>query len=177
MGQLAWGALNEAASSSMSSVSCHFASGVAFLHQCCKAHQTSANILPHAHLFWARAIGLQRHIVWRTQQSVRRSVPFAQLAQEFAHEDHSMEDRGGHFFDAHCHLQDPRLDGRVDEVLELASGAGVNWCAVNGTSEVSWTSVLILSCMQQQLSCKMCPMLRPFGLSASDVCLLVMSEK
>ncbi|GAQ93341.1 TatD-related DNase [Klebsormidium nitens] len=55
-----------------------------------------------------------------------------------------MEDRGSHFFDAHCHLQDPRLDGKIDEVLKLASGAGVRWCAVNGTSEDDWDKVRAL---------------------------------
>lgn len=45
-------------------------------------------------------------------------------------------------FDAHCHLQDPRIGGRVGEVVERAKGAGVEGVHVNGTEEGDWGAVL-----------------------------------
>jgi TatD DNase family protein len=40
-------------------------------------------------------------------------------------------------FDAHCHLQDPRIAGAAPSLIRAATASGVSRFAVNGTSEVS----------------------------------------
>eukprot|EP00850_Spirogloea_muscicola_P007024 SM000034S12778 [mRNA] locus=s34:765248:768397:+ [translate_table: standard] len=44
-------------------------------------------------------------------------------------------------FDAHCHLQDPRLGGQLERLLADAGAAGVRWLVTNGTSESDWDHV------------------------------------
>ncbi|KAJ7516712.1 hypothetical protein O6H91_22G068400 [Diphasiastrum complanatum] len=44
-------------------------------------------------------------------------------------------------FDAHCHLQDPRIAHCMPHLLTAAVEAGVRWFAVNGTSEQDWDVV------------------------------------
>lgn len=44
-------------------------------------------------------------------------------------------------FDAHCHLQDKRLFGRFEEVIERADWAGVKKMALKGTCQSDWTRV------------------------------------
>ncbi|KAI5082016.1 hypothetical protein GOP47_0001759 [Adiantum capillus-veneris] len=48
-------------------------------------------------------------------------------------------------FDAHCHLQDPRIVNALPSLLEAATRTGVKWFAVNGTSEDDWEEVKKLS--------------------------------
>eukprot|EP00803_Ostreobium_quekettii_P008101 evm.model.scf_403.3 EVM.evm.TU.scf_403.3 scf_403:19701-20220(+) len=45
------------------------------------------------------------------------------------------------FFDAHCHLQDPRIVEEVSAVIEEAQSVGVDGFSVNGTSEADWDKV------------------------------------
>lgn len=40
-------------------------------------------------------------------------------------------------FDAHCHLQDPRIFHKVSKLIETSIDAGIVRFAVNGVSEVS----------------------------------------
>ena len=47
-------------------------------------------------------------------------------------------------FDAHCHLQDPRLGHCLDTVLRDAEAADVRYAVVNGTHEGDWPAVLSL---------------------------------
>jgi TatD DNase family protein len=49
------------------------------------------------------------------------------------------------FIDTHCHLQDPRLCGGLDGVLQRARAAGVIGLVVCGTSESDWGAVLALA--------------------------------
>lgn len=44
----------------------------------------------------------------------------------------------GPLFDVHCHLQDPRVFQCAPKLLGSAREAGVQWLAVNGTSEVQF---------------------------------------
>tara|TARA_B110000037_G_scaffold217766_1_gene279481 strand:+ start:999 stop:1793 length:795 start_codon:yes stop_codon:yes gene_type:complete len=44
-------------------------------------------------------------------------------------------------FDAHCHLQDPRLIESADLLLTACEALGVEKTAVNGTSEKDWSAV------------------------------------
>jgi len=48
-------------------------------------------------------------------------------------------------FDAHCHLQSPRLAPHLDAVLANAADAGIVGCAVNATCEDDWLAVLNLA--------------------------------
>ena len=48
------------------------------------------------------------------------------------------------FFDAHCHLQDPRLGHCLDTLLRDAEAADVRYAVVNGTHESDWPAVLSL---------------------------------
>ena len=48
------------------------------------------------------------------------------------------------FFDAHCHLQDPRLGHCLDSVLQDAGAADIRYAVVNGTHEGDWPAVLNL---------------------------------
>uniref|UniRef100_A0A0D3FZ94 Uncharacterized protein n=1 Tax=Oryza barthii TaxID=65489 RepID=A0A0D3FZ94_9ORYZ len=41
-------------------------------------------------------------------------------------------------FDAHCHLQDPRVLSVAPSLIRAATAAGVARFAVNGTSEKDW---------------------------------------
>ncbi|KAG0620589.1 hypothetical protein M758_4G228000 [Ceratodon purpureus] len=41
-------------------------------------------------------------------------------------------------FDVHCHLQDSRILHKVPELIRAAREKGVQWMAVNGTSEEDW---------------------------------------
>jgi len=47
--------------------------------------------------------------------------------------------------DTHCHLQDPRFDGRVPEVLARARAAGVTHMVCCATREADWDRVLDLA--------------------------------
>lgn len=47
--------------------------------------------------------------------------------------------------DAHCHLQDPRLDARRKAVSEALAAVGVTRHAVNGTCERDWAAVRALA--------------------------------
>lgn len=44
-------------------------------------------------------------------------------------------------FDAHCHLQDDRLPGSLDEVLQEAAANGVQQVACNGCWQDDWQAV------------------------------------
>jgi len=49
-------------------------------------------------------------------------------------------------FDAHCHLQSPRLAPHLDDVLaDAASAGGLVGAAVNATCEADWGDVLLLA--------------------------------
>ncbi|XP_062110981.1 uncharacterized protein LOC133822608 [Humulus lupulus] len=48
-------------------------------------------------------------------------------------------------FDAHCHLQDPRILGKVPQLIAKAQVVGVAAFAVNGVSENDWRLVKQLS--------------------------------
>ncbi|MDD2241074.1 MAG: TatD family hydrolase [Kiritimatiellae bacterium] len=50
-----------------------------------------------------------------------------------------------HWVDAHCHLQDPRLDPHRPQVLERAAEAGVGLVHVAATSESDWPAVAALA--------------------------------
>jgi len=41
-------------------------------------------------------------------------------------------------FDAHCHLQDPRIAAAAPSLIRAATASGVSRFAVNGTSEKDW---------------------------------------
>ncbi|MBK1880556.1 TatD family hydrolase [Pelagicoccus mobilis] len=45
------------------------------------------------------------------------------------------------YYDAHCHLQDPRIVSNLDEVIRLYSELGVKEVVVNGTCEEDWKVV------------------------------------
>ncbi|GJP61660.1 hypothetical protein CLOP_g18811 [Closterium sp. NIES-67] len=45
------------------------------------------------------------------------------------------------WFDAHCHLQDPRIAARAGRIVEEAAEAGVKWIVCNGTHEGDWDAV------------------------------------
>ena len=44
-------------------------------------------------------------------------------------------------FDVHCHLQDSRILHKAPELIRAARDRGVQWMAVNGTSEEDWQTV------------------------------------
>ena len=44
-------------------------------------------------------------------------------------------------FDVHCHLQDSRILHKAPELIRAARERGVQWIAVNGTSEEDWHTV------------------------------------
>lgn len=44
-------------------------------------------------------------------------------------------------FDIHCHLQDSRILLKAPELIRIANDRGVEWIAVNGTSEADWPTV------------------------------------
>lgn len=44
-------------------------------------------------------------------------------------------------FDVHCHLQDSRILHKAPELIRAARERGVQWIAVNGTSEEDWQTV------------------------------------
>lgn len=48
-------------------------------------------------------------------------------------------------FDAHCHLQDERLVGRLDEVFSRANQAGVRHMLCCGCDECNWDAVLAIA--------------------------------
>ena len=48
-------------------------------------------------------------------------------------------------FDTHCHLQDPRLLGRIEDVLRRAGEAGVGGMLCCGAEESDWPQVLDLA--------------------------------
>ena len=50
-----------------------------------------------------------------------------------------------HLFDSHCHIQDERMAGRIDEVIGRAKAAGVEHMLCCGTSEEDWYSVAALA--------------------------------
>jgi TatD DNase family protein len=66
-----------------------------------------------------------------------------------------MGERSLRLFDAHCHLQSPRLAPHLDAALAAAVEAGVVACAVNATCEADWQDVLDLAARQST------PALRP----------------
>ena len=49
------------------------------------------------------------------------------------------------FFDAHCHLQDPRYGHERDEIIEAARAAGCRYLVCCATKESDWADVLELS--------------------------------
>jgi TatD DNase family protein len=49
------------------------------------------------------------------------------------------------YFDTHCHLQDPRFEGRVAEVVARAQAAGVTHMVCCATREADWDRVLELA--------------------------------
>jgi TatD DNase family protein len=49
-----------------------------------------------------------------------------------------------HWFDSHCHLQDPRLGDAADEIV-IAAAAGVARWVVNATREDDWQAVSTLA--------------------------------
>jgi TatD DNase family protein len=49
------------------------------------------------------------------------------------------------YFDSHCHLQDPRFQGRIPELLGRARAAGVQHLVCCGTREQDWDRVLDLA--------------------------------
>jgi TatD DNase family protein len=49
------------------------------------------------------------------------------------------------FFDSHCHLQDPRLEGKLDAALARARQSGVSHMVCCATREADWYAVLDLS--------------------------------
>jgi TatD DNase family protein len=49
-----------------------------------------------------------------------------------------MQEGASHWIDAHCHLADPRLDGRREEVLERALRAGVDGFVFSGVDPEDW---------------------------------------
>lgn len=49
------------------------------------------------------------------------------------------------WFDAHNHLQDPRLGGEYDELVSAQRAAGVSGCVVNATCESDWPEVAALA--------------------------------
>jgi len=51
----------------------------------------------------------------------------------------------GLYFDSHCHLQDERFEGRLDEVLTRARAVGLTAFACCGCQENDWEAVLELS--------------------------------
>lgn len=51
----------------------------------------------------------------------------------------------GKLFDAHCHLQDPRILNKAPRVIELALNHNIVRFAVNGTHEKDWDSVKRMS--------------------------------
>jgi TatD DNase family protein len=50
-----------------------------------------------------------------------------------------------HLFDSHCHLQDERIVGRIDEIIGRARAAGVEHMLCCGTQEEDWESVAKLA--------------------------------
>jgi TatD DNase family protein len=48
-------------------------------------------------------------------------------------------------FDSHCHLQDKRIAGRIDEIIARAKAAGVEHMLCCGTQEEDWVSVAKLA--------------------------------
>lgn len=48
-------------------------------------------------------------------------------------------------FDAHCHLQDPRIHQKSHQAIANAVDYGVEYIAVNGVSEKDWNFVKLLS--------------------------------
>jgi len=48
-------------------------------------------------------------------------------------------------FDAHCHLQDPRIINKTPQLIKTAQDSGVLHFAVNGVCEQDWLSVKQLS--------------------------------
>lgn len=47
--------------------------------------------------------------------------------------------------DAHNHLQDPRFDGKVGDLIKSMKKAGITACVVNGTETDDWSSVAELA--------------------------------
>lgn len=48
-------------------------------------------------------------------------------------------------FDAHCHLQDPKIISKTQQLIKTAQDRGVVFFAVNGVCEQDWDSVKQLS--------------------------------
>lgn len=48
-------------------------------------------------------------------------------------------------FDAHNHLQDPRLTGQLEDILSVCQSEGISKMVVNGTREADWSRVLELA--------------------------------
>lgn len=57
------------------------------------------------------------------------------------------------WFDAHCHLQDPRLAPYLNGVLNRARAAGVGRLHVNATSECDWNAVAALADAHSEIIC------------------------
>lgn len=55
------------------------------------------------------------------------------------------------YFDAHCHLQDERIVGEIEEIVRHYDRLGVREVVVNGTSEADWSAVADLCERYRQL--------------------------
>jgi len=58
-------------------------------------------------------------------------------------------------FDAHCHLQDPRIYGQIDVILAQAQRRGVGRLMCCGTTEADWPVVTALANKHPAVSCAM----------------------
>jgi len=54
-------------------------------------------------------------------------------------------------FDAHCHLQDPRLDASLGDVMQRAKAAGVSRMVCCGTTASDWRKVALLCARHSEL--------------------------
>ncbi|XBI93772.1 hypothetical protein VPH35_030541 [Triticum aestivum] len=77
-------------------------------------------------------------------------------------------------FDAHCHLQDPRIAAAAPALIRAATASGVGRFAVNGTSEKDWH--LVKQMAQEHPAVIPCFGLHPWqdSLAASRGALLLM---
>ncbi|BDA41791.1 Uncharacterized metal-dependent hydrolase YabD [Coccomyxa sp. Obi] len=56
------------------------------------------------------------------------------------------------YFDAHCHLQDPRLAHCIDRVIQDATRQGVEYFSCNGCFESDWSKVKDLSTRHKEIT-------------------------
>jgi hypothetical protein len=123
----------------MFALSCHSPSSLP--HRCNGFLRTFRRLPQHCSIpaDQSRAAQAGRFARAPYHSTIKTAASSGIMAQELASNPQSTDADSKHneiFFDAHCHLQDPRLEGRVQELLTLASSVGVKWCAVNGTNQV-----------------------------------------